>query len=84
MSQSLPTHGLRFLQQEEISTLKLEDLSDDDDDDDDDDEDGHYPSSLHNQYDDYPLAPESLVIDRSLYSPTQQSVFPETYTQFAG
>ena len=32
MSQSLPTHAFRFLQQEEISTLKLEDLSDDDED----------------------------------------------------
>ena len=29
MSQSLPTHGLRFLQQEEISALKLQDLPDD-------------------------------------------------------
>ena len=29
MSQSLPTHGFRFLQQDEISTLKLGELSDD-------------------------------------------------------
>ena len=28
MSQSLPTHGFRFLQQDEISTLKLQELSD--------------------------------------------------------
>ena len=81
MSQFLPTHGFRFLQQEEISTLKLQDLSDDD-------EDGyilevylHYPTSLHNQHDDYLLAPESLVIDRSMYSPTQQSIFPESAPQ---
>ena len=32
MSQSLPTHGFCFLQQEEISALKLQDLSDDDED----------------------------------------------------
>ena len=38
----------------------------------------HYPTNLHNQHDDYPLAPESLVIDRSMYSPKQQSVFPES------
>ena len=51
--------------------MKLHDLSDDD-------KDGyilevglHYPTSLHNQHDAYPLAPESLVIDRSMYSPTQ-------------
>ena len=31
--------------------------------------------------DDYPLAPESLVIDRKMYSPTQQSVFPESIPQ---
>ena len=67
-------------QQGEISTLKLQDLPND--------EDGyilevdlHYPASLHNQHDDYPLAPESLVIDRSMYSPTQQSVFPESAPQ---
>ena len=36
-----------------------------------------YPAKLHNQHDDYPLAPESLVIDREMYSPTQQSVLPQ-------
>ena len=29
MSQSLPTHGFRFLQQDEISAFKLQELSDD-------------------------------------------------------
>ena len=29
MSQSLPTHGFRFFQQDEISTLRLQELSDD-------------------------------------------------------
>ena len=33
MSQSLPTRGFRLLQQEEISALRLQDLSDDDEDD---------------------------------------------------
>ena len=48
MSQSLPTHAFRFVQQEEIFALKLQDLPDDG-------EDGyifevvlHYPTSLHN------------------------------------
>ena len=71
MSQFLPTHGFRLLSSDEITALELE-L---------DSEDGyiyevdlHYPTKLHNQHDDYPLAPESLVIDREMYSPTQQSV----------
>ena len=33
---------------------------------------------LNYQHDKYPLASESLVIDREIYSPTQQSVFPES------
>ena len=41
----------------------------------------HYPTKLHNHHDDYPLAPESLVIFRTMYSPTQQSIFPESAPQ---
>ena len=54
----------------------------------DDDEDGyiyevdlHYPTKLHDQHDDYPLAPESLVNDREMYSPSQQCMFPESAPQ---
>ena len=32
MSQFLPTHGFRFLSKDEITALRLEDLSDDDED----------------------------------------------------
>ena len=78
---TVSAHGFRFLQQEEISALRLRNLSDDD-------EDGYilgvdlqYLNSLHNQHDNYPLAPESPVIDRSMYSPTQQSIFPESAPQ---
>ena len=81
MSQFLPSHGFRFLSDDEIIALELEDLCDDD-------EDGYiyevdlpYPTKLHDQHDDYPLAPESLVIDREMYSPTQQSVFPDSSPQ---
>ena len=81
LSQFLPTHGFRLLSSDEITALKLENLRDDS-------EDGyiykvdlHYPAKLHNQHDDYPLAPESLVIDREMYSPNQQSVFPESIPQ---
>ena len=70
MSQFLPTHGLR-----------LQDLSDYDEEGYILEVDLHYPTSLRNKHDDYPLAPESLVIDRNMYSPTQQSVFPESAPQ---
>ena len=36
---------------------------------------------LHDKHDNYPLAPESLLIDQSMYSPTQSSVFPESAPQ---
>ena len=66
---------------EEIAALKLQHLPDDGEDGYIFEVDFHYPTSLHNQHDDYPLAPESLVIDRNMYSPTQQSVFPESAPQ---
>ena len=69
MSQFLPTHGFRFLSQDEITALRLGDLSDDD-------EDLYYPTGLYN-----PLAPESLVIDRTMCSSTQHSVFTESAPQ---
>ena len=46
MSQSLPTHGFRFLQQDEISALKLQELSDDADDGYIFEVDHHYPTRL--------------------------------------
>ena len=81
MSQSLPTHGFRFLQQDEFSTLKLQELYDNAEDGYIFEVDLHYPTCLHDRHDDYPLAPESLVIDRSMYSSTQQAVFPVTAPQ---
>ena len=81
MSQSLPTHGFHFLHQDEISTLNLQELSDDAEDGYIFEVDLHYPTRVHNRHDDYPLAFESLVIDRSLYLSTQQAVFPESAPQ---
>ena len=80
-SQFVPTHGFRFLQQYEISTLKLQELSDDAEGGYIFEVDIHYPTRLHDRHDDYPLAPEPLVIDRSMYSSTQQAVFPESTPQ---
>ena len=81
MSQFLPTHRFRLLSSDEITALELENLCDDSEDGYIYEVDLHYPAKLHNQHDDYPLAPESLVIDREMYSPTQQSVFPESIPQ---
>ena len=57
MSQSLPTHGFRFLQQDEIDVLKLGELSDDAVDDYIFEVDLHNPSHLHDRHDNYPLSP---------------------------
>ena len=57
MSQFLPTHGFRFLSDDEITTLKSEDLCDDDEDGYIYEVDQHYPTKLHDQHDDYPSAP---------------------------
>ena len=81
MSQSLPTHGFRFLQQDEISALKLQELFDDAEDGYTFEVDLHYPPRLHDRHEDYPLALESLVIDHSMYSSTQEAVFPESAPQ---
>ena len=53
MSQSLPTHGFRFLQQDEISALKLQELSDDAEDGYIFEVDLHYPTHLHDRHNDY-------------------------------
>ena len=81
MSQFLPTHGFRLLSSDEITALELENLRDDSEDGYIYEVDLHYPAKLHNQHDNYPPAPESLVIDREMYLPTQQSVFPESIPQ---
>ena len=53
MSPSLPTHGFRFLQQDGISTLKLQELSDDAGYGYIFEVDLHYPTHLHDRHD-YP------------------------------
>ena len=80
-SQSLPTHGIRFLQQDEIFALKLQELSDDAEDGYIFEVDLNYPTHIHDHHDDYPLAPKSLVIDRSMYPSAQQAVFPKSVPQ---
>ena len=79
MSQLLTTCRCRFLQSDEIEALGMGELSNDA-------EDGYifevdlsYPQLA--AHDDYLLAPESLEIDRDMYSPTQQAVSPQTAPQ---
>ena len=57
MSQSVPTHGFRFLQQDKISTLKLQELPDDTEDGYIFEVDLHYLTHIHDRHDDYPLTP---------------------------
>ena len=82
MSQPLPSCGFRFLQPDEIEALSgVVELSDDA-------EDGYifevdlsYPQHLPDAHDDYPLAPDSLEIDRDMCSPAHQAVFSQTAPQ---
>ena len=81
MSQYLPTRGFRLLDDEKVEVLDLDSLDDETEDGYTYEVDLHYPVELHDKHDDYPLAPESLEIDRSMYSPLQSSVFPESPPQ---
>ena len=80
MAQPLPTHGFRFLHQDEIEALEKLTF---------DAEDGYifevdlsYSYHLHDSHDEYPLAPESLEVGRDMYSPAQRAVFPDTAPQW--
>ena len=81
MSQYLPTGDFRILDGEEAEDLDSETLGDEADDGYIYEVDLHYPTKLHEQHDDYPLAPESIIINSSMYSLTQQPVFPESVPQ---
>ena len=78
---AMSQYSFRLLDDVEVEALDLDSL-------DDGAENGyiyevdlHYPVELHDMHDYYPLAPESLLIDQSMYSPLQSSVFPESAPQ---
>ena len=81
MSQYLPTGGFRALSDEETQSLELENLSDDGEEGYIYEVDLHYPIELHDKHNDYPLAPQSLGIDSTMYSPTQSSVYTKSPPQ---
>ena len=81
MSQYLPTGRFRVLSDEETQSLELENLSDNGDEGYIYEVDLYYPIELHDKHDDYPLAPQSLDIDSTMYSPTQSSVYPKSPSQ---
>lgn len=71
MSQPLPTHGFRWLSEEEINAFNVQHVAENS-------EEGYilsvdlnYPAELHDLHSDYPLAPESLEVKAIMLSPYQ-------------
>lgn len=71
MSQSLPTGGLEWLKKEELETTDFLNIPDHGDTGYILEVDLEYPSELHQAHNSYPLAPESLSIEKEWLSPYQ-------------
>jgi hypothetical protein len=74
MSQYLPVGGFRFLSEEEISKIDFANVPDDS-------ETGfvvecdlEYPSELHETHNDYPLAPDHVMVTEAMLSPFCKSM----------
>jgi hypothetical protein len=74
MSQCLPVGGFRFLPEEEISKIDFANVPDDS-------ETGfvvecdlEYPSELHETHNDYPLAPDHVMVTEAMLSPFCKSM----------
>ena len=81
MSPPLHTHRFRFLQPDEIEALTVGELSNIAEDGSLFEVDLTYPHHLHNTHDDDPVTPELLENGCDMYSPTQQTAFPQTALQ---
>ena len=77
MSQLLPTGKFRWLTRPEIDNLDLEATSDDANQGYMLEVDLKYPSQLHDDHSDYPLASERLTIKEEMLSPFQKQHFPK-------
>ena len=76
MSQFLPTGDFRWLSEKQIEKIDIMSVSKRS-------ERGYilevdieYPSELHDEHNDYPLAPENITITPDMYSPLQKEKFP--------
>ena len=69
MSESLPVGGFKFLSAYEIANFNLLSIGEDDEIGYILDVDLGYPEELHDSHNDYPLAPESLLVSAKLQSP---------------
>lgn len=74
MSQSLPTHGFRWLSDEDINAFNVQNVAENS-------EEGFilsvdldYPAELHDLHSAYPLAPESLEVKAGMLSPYQRQL----------
>ena len=76
MSQYLPTGGFRWLTETEIEHLDIMSISETNDFGYILEVDLDYPNELHDDHNDYPLAPENLTITPEMYSPLQLEKFP--------
>lgn len=77
MSQSLPTHGFRWLSRQEIDSLDIQHIGENAD-------EGYilsvdldYPVKLHDTHSDYPLAPKSFEVKPNMLSSYQQELLKD-------
>ena len=74
MSEPLPTGEFRFLDSDEIEDFELDSKTTDDNMGYILEVDLDYPHYLHDKHNDYPLAPEKLLITHDMLSPYAKSV----------
>ena len=80
MSQKLPVRNFKFLTPEEIEATDFCSVPDDSDIGYIIECDFKYPENLHDLHNDYPLAPESLVVTKNMLSPFARS-FGDTHVE---
>ncbi|KAL9951227.1 hypothetical protein ACROYT_G043851 [Oculina patagonica] len=77
MSRSLPVGGFVWLNEDEIADLDVLDIADDSEEGCILEVDLEYPCSLHDRHNDYPLAPERLVVKNDMLSPYCEQLVDE-------
>ena len=77
MCQPLPTHDFDWLTNNELHALDVMKVGDDAEEGYIQEVDLEYPSHLHDQHADYPLAPEHIQVTRDILSPYVKSIAEE-------